>query len=269
MSGDTKPTTREYAWSWPVDDWDRMWQPSMWLERPPRPQKAHILHLGAIVALALYANVIANEVLASEWHIPFNLGILGVALFIARRAGTTWTSMGLRSDRARRGLLIGGAVIGLIAIVIAVGITVPATRALFENDRVINNSVFWVLFQTFVRIPLATALYEEVLFRGIVFGMLARRYSPLLSAVLTSILFGLWHVLPTINTLNVNPAGVLFDGGIGLTIALLGTVGGTFLAGLGFQWLRLYANSAAAPVLAHIGTNSAAFLGALIVVHLL
>lgn len=246
-----------------------MWKPSMWLERPPRPHKAHMLHLGAIVALALYANVIANEVLASEWHIPFNLGILGVALFIARRAGTTWTSMGLRKDRLRRGLLVGGVVVGLIASVIALGVTVPATRTFFEDDRVINNSVGWVLFQTFVRIPLATALYEEVLFRGVVFGMFARRYSPFLSAVFTSALFGLWHILPTINTLNVNPAGVLVDGGLGVAIAILGTVGGTFLAGLVFQWIRLYANSAAAPVLAHIGTNSAAFLGALIVVHLL
>jgi len=241
----------------------------MWRRKPPRPHKAHIVHLAAIVALVLYANVIANGVLAEVWDIPFNLGVLGVALLIARRAGTTWTSMGLRSDRLRKGLVVGGAVIGVIATGIAIGIAIPATRAFFEDDRVINNSVGWVLFQAFVRVPLATALYEEVLFRGIIFGMLARRYSPLLAAIYASALFGLWHILPTIDTLNANPAGGLFAGMIGLVIALSGAVGGTFLAGLGFLWVRLYANSTAAPVLAHIGTNSTAFLGALIVVHLL
>ncbi|GMR02208.1 MAG: hypothetical protein BMS9Abin20_0536 [Acidimicrobiia bacterium] len=241
----------------------------MWRRKPPRPHKAHLVHLGAIVALVLYANVVANGVLAEVWDIPFNLGVLGVALLIARRAGTTWTSMGLRSDRLRKGLVVGGAVIGVIAVGIAIAIVVPSTRGLFEDDRVIDNSVGWVLFQAFVRVPLATALYEEVLFRGIIFGMLARRYSPLLAAVYASALFGLWHILPTIDTLGANPAGGLFAGVIGLVIALSGAVGGTFLAGLAFLWVRLYANSTAAPVLAHIGTNSTAFIGALIVVHLL
>lgn len=246
-----------------------MWRPSMWLRRPPDPHSAHILHILAIVALASYANVISNEVLDEVWHIPFNLGILGVALLIARRAGTTWTTMGLRGDRFKRGVVVGLAVIGVIAIGIAVAIALPGTRELFLDDRVIDNSIGWALFHALVRIPLATALYEEVLFRGIVFGMFVRRYAPLVAALWTSVLFGFWHILPTFDTLETNPAGDLFSGAAGLAIAIAGAVAGTMLAGLGFLLVRLYANSTVAAVLAHIGTNSLAMLGALVVVHVL
>lgn len=246
-----------------------MWRPSMWLRRPPTPHKTHIFHLLAIVALASYANVITNEVLDDVWHIPFNLGVLGVALLIARRAGTTWTTMGLRQDRAARGVKVGLVVMALIALGVAIAIAIPATRELFEDDRVIDNSVGWVLFQALVRIPLATAFYEEVLFRGIVFGMLMRRNSPLVAALWTSVLFGFWHILPTLDTLETNPAGDLFSGVIGLVIAIFGAVAGTMLAGIGFLLVRLFANSTWAAVLAHIGTNSTALLGALFVVEVL
>lgn len=269
MPNDLTATGRRHAWSWPLEDWDQMWRPRMWLRRPPEPHTAHVFHLLAIVGLASYANVIANGVLDDVWHIAFNLGILGVALLIGRRAGTTWTSMGLRGDRAARGAKVGGAVLALIALGVLVAVAIPSTRELFEDDRVIENSVGWVLFQALVRIPLATAFYEEVLFRGIVFGMLVRRYSPLVAALWTSLLFGVWHILPTLDTIETNPAGDLFSGMIGMAIAIVGAVAGTMLAGLAFLWIRLYANSTLAPILAHIGTNSTAMLGALVVVEYL
>lgn len=269
MPKDLTATGRARAWSWPLSDWDRMWHPNMWLRRPPQPHKTHVFHLLAIVALASYANVITNEVLDEAWHIPFNLGVLGVGLLIARRAGTTWTTMGLRRDRARRGVMVGLAVLGLIAAGIAIAVAVPSIRELFEDDRVIDNSVAWVLYQALIRIPLGTAFYEEVLFRGIVFGMLMRRNSPLMAALWTSVLFGFWHVLPTLDTLQTNPAGDLFTGAVGLVTALAGAVAGTMFAGLGFLFVRLYANSTWASVLAHIGTNSIALLAALLVVHVM
>lgn len=243
-----------------------MWRPSMWFRSPPRPHSAHILHLLAIFALASYANVIANLVLDDAWHIPFNLGVLAVAILIARRAGTTWTSMGLRRDRALRGLAVGGAVIAVIAVGVAIAVAIPDTRDLFLQDRLVDQSVAWLLFQALVRIPLATALYEEVLFRGIIFGMLVRRYTPLVAGLTSSLLFGLWHILPTIAT---DPLGDTDTTIIGLIVTLLGAVVGTAAAGVAFLWVRLYANSTVAPVLAHIGTNSVSMIGALVVIHVL
>ena len=269
MGSDLRATGHEQAWSWSLEEWDQMWRPSYWLRKPPVPHKAHVFHLVAILALAGYANIVANEVLDEVWDIPFNLGVLVVALLIARRAGTTWTSMGLRPDRAKRGFFVGGIAIGIIAVGVAIAIAIPTTRELFRDQRIMDNSIAWVLFQAFVRVPFATALYEEVLFRGIVFGMLVRRRSPLVAGLATSLLFGLWHVLPTIQTLDTNPGGDLFGGITGISLAVVGSIVGTAIAGLAFLWIRLLANSTYASVLAHIGTNSVAMLGSLFVVHLM
>ncbi len=241
----------------------------MWLRKPPEPHDAHLIHITAILVLAGYANIISNEVLAEVWHIPFHLGILGLSLLIARRAGTTWTSMGLRPDRARRGATVGGVVIGLITIGVVISVVgsafFPELRDLFERKDIVNGSIGWTLFQAFIRIPLATALYEEVLFRGIVFGMFVRRYSPLVSGIVTSLLFGLWHILPTFEMSPIGDTGTY----VGVAATIIGSVVGTAIAGLGFLLVRLYANSTIASVLAHIATNSIAMLGALFVIHVL
>ena len=267
MPNDLSHTGREHAWSWPVEDWDEMWKPRNWLKKPPRPHKAHLWHVAAIIAIASYANIISNLVLDDAWHIPFQLGILAVVVLIARRAGTTWSSIGMRRDRIRRGLTVGGAVIGVITVgfviaIIAAGFF-PQLRPMFENETVLDNSVGWVLFQAFIRIPIATAFYEEVLFRGVIFGMFARRYSPLAAAAFASLLFGLWHIAPTL----AGPENPLMDpeGVLQLAGAVVGIVGSTMFAGLIFLWVRLYANSVYAPVLAHIGTNSIGMLAALFV----
>jgi membrane protease YdiL (CAAX protease family) len=175
--------------------------------------------------------------------------------------------MGLRRDRVRRGLIVGGAVIGAIVAAIAVGAALPFTRDLFRDDKIIQSSVWWVLFQALVRVPLATALYEEVLFRGIVFGMLIRRTKPLVAGIVTSLLFGLWHILPTLDTINTNPAGDAVDSPLTFAIAIVFAVVGTAAGGVAFLLVRLYANSTFAAVLAHIGTNSVAMLGALVVIN--
>jgi len=264
MVDDISSSDTNRAWSWPLKDWDEMWKPGNWLNKPPRPEKAHILHILAIILMASYANIVSNLVLDDVWHLPFQLGILAVAILIARKAGTTWSSMGLRRDRMRRGFTVGGTVIAIISvgfvIAIVAAIFYPELRQAFENETVVDNSVGWVLFQAFIRIPFATALYEEVLFRGVIFGMLVRRYSPLGAAALASVLFGFWHIAPTLS----GPDNPLLDpeGVLQLAGAIVGIVGSTMFAGLIFLWIRrVYA-----AVLAHIGTNSVGMLAALAVV---
>jgi membrane protease YdiL (CAAX protease family) len=258
---------RDPANSWTLLEWDRMWRPSMWLRLPPNPHVIHGWHIVGIVALTGYANIVANEIIDSLWYIPFNLAILGVAIAIARHAGVTWVDMGMWRERFWRGIQLGLLVMAIIAVIVSVGVMIPATREVFYDDRVIERSTGFIMFDAFVRIPIATAFYEEMLFRGVLFGMFARKWTPLWAALASSALFGLWHILPTLDTLDVNPAGDLFDGILGIVIAALGAVAGTAIAGLGFLWLRLRANSTLAPTLAHIATNSLTLLGAWFVVH--
>lgn len=254
---------------WSLPELDRMWHPSTWFLRPVDPHRGHYGWEILVLVLGGYANIIANRYLDDFWHLPFNLGVMAVALAIARRAGVTWSEMGLRPDRLVRGLVVGGIVVAVIVVGMAVAVAIPFTREVFYDDRVIETPVWQVLADALVRIPLATALFEEVLFRGIVFGMFLRRTAPFWAATASALFFGLWHILPTLETIEVNPAGDLFNGVIGLIVAAAGAVVGTMAAGYGFTWLRLFANSTAAPWLAHIGTNSTALLAATFVVHVI
>lgn len=246
-----------------------MWHPSRWLQRPPNPHLIHAWHIVGIVALTGYANVVANRFLDSLWYIPFNLAIVGVAIAIARHAGVTWVDLGMWRERFGKGLKIGGIVMAIIGVGVVIGVALPVTREFFYDDRVLDSSTAVVLFNALIRIPIATAFYEEMLFRGVLFGMFARKWAPLWAGLASSMLFGLWHILPTINTLDTNPAGDLFSGAVGVFVAALGAVAATAVVGLGFLWLRLRANSTIAPILAHIATNSIALLAALFVVRVL
>lgn len=63
------------------------------------------------------------------------------------------------------------------------------------------------------RIPRGTALGEEAMFRGALLGLFLRRHTRPTAVLASSTRFGLWHVLPTLDTLDANPAGVLRPGG--------------------------------------------------------
>jgi membrane protease YdiL (CAAX protease family) len=246
-------------------EWDDLWRPSHWLDRPGHPRDARAPLL-ALAALVLYANVIVNEVLGPPWYLPFNLGILLVAIFVARHAGTTWTELGMRRDTVARGLVVGGAVALVVVAAIVIAALMPWARDVFEDERIVEGSLGLSLYHALVRIPIGTALYEEVLFRGVVFGMLSRRFSVLVAAIGSSALFGVWHVLPALDAIETNPLGQAMGGFVAPVLAAMLS---TAVVGMGFVWLRLYARSIVAPILVHVAANSTAVLVATVVVHVL
>ena len=79
-----------------------------------------------------------------------------------------------------------------------------------------------------------------------------------------AVVFGLWHLLPVWRG---GGAGELAGGGgdAGRVGAVAATFVATFVAGIGFGWLRQRSGSLLASVLAHIGTNSATFAAAWLV----
>ena len=249
----------------PLSQWDDLWRLSLWRLVPASPQPAGI-HFVALAALAMYANVIVNEVLKPPWYVPFNAGVLGIALVVAYRGGTTWTAMGMRADRVRRGIIIGGIIAVAIVALIAVAVAIPSARDAFKDQRIVEGSVGLSLYHALFRVPIGTAVYEEVLFRGIIFGMLARRASVLSAAVWSSVLFGIWHLLPAIDAIESNPIGDALGGSWEPVVA---AVVSTFIAGILFVWIRLYAGSIVAPILVHVASNSMAILASTFVVHVL
>jgi uncharacterized protein len=142
-----------------------------------------------------------------------------------------------------------------------IAIAVPATRDFFDDGRVHGTGPGGAVYQAAFRIPFGTVLLEEMAFRGVLLAMVARRAGIGWAVTVSSVLFGLWHVLPAWGIEGANP--VLDDtlGGteLGPWLALAGAVLGTGIAGVVFCWLRLRSGSLLAPMMLHTATNSVGF----------
>lgn len=190
-------------------------------------------------------DVVRSAALPDRWH-PWANAALGIAvLLFGRSVGLGWAAMGLARRHAPAGIRLGLVAFGAVAGALVVAALVPTTRGFFEDEELTIGFGEMVL-DAVVRIPLATVLPEELAFRGVLLGLLLGLTSTRSAVVLSSVAFGLWHVPPLVGT----------DG----TLAILGTVAVTFVAGVAFALLRLRSGSLWAPVLAHIATNSTALV---------
>jgi membrane protease YdiL (CAAX protease family) len=144
---------------------------------------------------------------------------------------------------------------------VALAAALPATGRFFHDRRVSGAGRGEAAYHLTVRIPLATALAEELLFRGVLLALFRQRRSPGAAVAWTSLLFGAWHVLPTIDHYQGNPASDLVaDPARGRRLAVLATTLSTAVAGGAFAWLRLRSRSVLAPILAHAAINVSAYL---------
>ena len=121
-----------------------------------------------------------------------------------------------------------------------------------------------MLAKIVVVIPIRTVLLEELAFRGVLWGWLAKSRGERIATWGSSLAFGLWHVPPALVVLKSNDAlASSSPWGAGLVIGgiLVGTTAaGTFLAGL-----RRRTKSLAAPALLRWTVNSAGTLGSYVV----
>ena len=246
---------------------DDLWRPSRWgYEVPGRPAGIPWAMLAALAIVVIY-NPVGNEALSAWAYVPTNIVVGAVLVALARWSGLTWDLMGMRPDRIARGAKVGLAAFGAIVLVVAVAILLPPAREYFADDRFVGEGWGEMLYQTMVRIPIGTAAFEELVFRGVLLGFFMQRMAVWKAATLSSALFGLWHILPTFDSIETNPGGDLLEGGLAVTAAVVGSVLVTGFAGYAFTWLRLRANSLVAPILAHFAINSIAYVAGWMVVR--
>jgi uncharacterized protein len=213
----------------------------------------------AAAAALLAWNAAINRVVPSPAYVPANLAAAGLSLAGARGRRVPLADLGLGGD-VGRGLRVGLAAGGAVTAVVALGAVVPATRRWFLDERATSGGAGHALYHTLVRIPLGTAVAEEAIFRGALLGLLLQRHSRLRASAVSAALFGLWHVLPTLDTLDLNPIGSAVGGDRVRTAgAVLAAVAVTAAAGLGFSWLRFRGDGVVAPAVAHAALNSSAF----------
>ncbi len=232
----------------------------------PQETRPSPLPLLGVVATLAVSNVMANEVLPSWAYIPWNCAIaLVVVLLAVRLDGCTVYDLGLAARRVPSGLRWGAAVSGIVLAGYLVGIALPFTRDLFHDDRAdVGASV--VLWRTLVAIPLGTVLMEEIAFRGVLPAMFRRRTAgnthPALRAdVYAALLFGVWHVLPTLDLSASNDTlRSLLPGPLGVLATIAGAVVATGLYGMVLSQLRNRSDSLVAPAMLHWSTNSIGYV---------
>lgn len=217
--------------------------------------------------LALSAGLVAwsagaNLGLGETLYLPRNLVATVGLLWFARRVDLDRDDLGLARDRLSPGLRWGGGGAAVVAAGLAVGVAledvVGPVGALLADERaeLAAGALAW---HALVRIPLGTALFEEVAFRGVLGAACRRALSPGAATLWQSGVFGLWHVAPTVVALRLNDVPPASVAGLG---AIAGAVAVTSVAGLVFEQLRLRSGSLAAPVLAHWATNALGLVAA-------
>ena len=214
-----------------------------------------------VVVLVVYNNV------ANLWppfngplYVPLNLALAAAAVWVAFLAlDVSAASLGLSGDASDAALGLGLAVLLTLPLFV-----VARSRSAHRiaDQRVAGLSGGALAYQVLVRIPLGTAVAEEVLFRGVLYGSLrAVDLSSTGSALVAAICFGLWHIAPTLNLVRANDPGASRSRA---TRAVVGAVVFTALAGVVLTCLRLRTNGLVAPIALHAGTNALGTLAAVI-----
>ena len=193
--------------------------------------------------------------------------LMGALVLVAWSTGATLADLGLGRGDVGAGLRYGAGAFGLVLLVLIVAAVIPATNGFLHDSRA-QISGGRLLYGVGVSIVLFTAIPEEFAFRGVLLGSALRLWGPWRASLITSALFGLWHIEPTLHTMSDNRlvAGASTSVG-GQVLVVFGSVAVTFIAGLVFCWLRLRSRSLIAPVTAHVATNGVALAVAWFTVH--
>ena len=210
--------------------------------------------------------------IARSFHLlgPEGIGaglLIAALLLIAWGNGATPADLGLGRSDMWAGLAYGAGACGVVLLVLVVAALIPAANGFLHDSRA-QISGGRLLFELGVSILLLTAIPEELAFRGVLLGSALKLWGPWRASLITSALFGLWHIAPTLGTMSDNHEfkGVAASIG-GETLLVLGAIAVTTVAGLVFCWLRLRSKSLIAPIMAHAATNGLALTVAWFAVH--
>jgi uncharacterized protein len=211
--------------------------------------------VAGVVALLGVRNV-GGAVLPAVAYVPTNVAVGAVLLVVARRSGASWEDLGLGGRHIRRGLKVG-AVAGSAAIVVMLlAAALPMTRGFFNDARVPADAPGWErLYQTVIRIPVGTVVFEELAFRGVLLAVLCRRLRLPAAVGVNSALFGLWHIVPTLSAATANDIEGLARMGVVAGSVLVTAVGGAV-----FCTLRVRGRHVLAPAMLHLAFNDVGYL---------
>ncbi|MFI6937761.1 lysostaphin resistance A-like protein [Streptomyces sp. NPDC050418] len=235
---------------------------------PPRPYLSSLrrpaptwVAISTVVLVLLLTNVAAHH-WSMPWTLVLSLTVTALLPAIVHWAGGSWADMGLARPTLARGLRWALALIGIVALVYLCGALLPSTRDLFTDQRTSTLTGGDVALRVLVTVPLGTVLLEEVAFRGVLYGLILRRNGALAATLISSGLFGLWHILPSLGLADAKPAlgGIFGDPLLEAILVNAGAVLFTAAAGCVLCELRRRSTSLLAPMGLHWATNALGYL---------
>jgi uncharacterized protein len=163
--------------------------------------------------------------------------------------------LGLGPHTWVRGAIWALAILVVVSIAMGIAGGWPRIARLFADDRVTGSSGRVAARRALFDIPLGTVLVEEFAFRGVMFALLLESHGTAAAVVVTSVLFGLWHVAPSFE---LHASHEAVTGQAWTTI--LGTVVFTGLAGVIFAMLRVWTSNLLPPAALHWSVNAGAVI---------
>jgi membrane protease YdiL (CAAX protease family) len=212
-----------------------------------------------VVTLLLLAAVsLLDNTLAPDLYLLWAcVALVGLAL-LAWGDGLHRRDVGLWPV-TRRAAVASGVVVVVTAAAMVLGTRIPGVSTAFLDERVSGMGPGEVALAAVVRVPVGTALLEEVAFRGVLLAMLTRRFGVWRGVAGSSAAFGAWHLLPAVSVSAGNEA---IGSALGANPVLLAGVGmaAAGLAGTFLCLLRLRYDHLIVPLALHTTANSLAYL---------
>ncbi|MEU8619091.1 CPBP family intramembrane glutamic endopeptidase [Streptomyces sp. NPDC048623] len=208
------------------------------------------------------AVLVAANLLLHQWTGALRLvaaaAVSALLLGVLRWAGGTLADAGLGRGTLARGGRWALALMGLVGVVYLAGALLPATRSLFEDRRYEGMGGWDLAARVLVVVPVGTVLVEEIAFRGVLYGLVRRERGEVWATTVSSLLFGLWHVLPSLHLATAKPAltSVFGESTVGSVLAIVSAVLFTGAGGVLFCELRRRSGSLLAPMGLHWAVNA-------------
>ncbi len=214
----------------------------------------------AVVAVLVVVNLLTNR-WAKRHYLPICLVATAVLFAMARLDAITWAQLGLARETWREGLLWSFVVVGAVLVFYAVAAALPWTRKGFADKRAAEGGWLMMLYHSMIRIPFGTALLEETAFRAVLLAVAVSVWGWWTGVVVSSLIFGFWHVLPSLDFHHSHEAtAALGNGRLAKARSVIATVIGTAAAGVGFCVLRGLSGSLLPALALHAALNSIGFV---------
>ena len=209
----------------------------------------------AVIIAALVFVAIANRMGPPRTGLIVEPAVAIALIIAARKHGLSWHDLGLSPRTWLRGLRYAVMAVAAVTMVYLAAVAWPVTREAFVDGRYQMHPGA-ALMTALVFIPLGTVMLEEIAFRGVLMGLVGKSKSVTYAVSISSVLFGLWHVLPSLAMgANHLVTSIVGSGLVAKIIVAVAVVAFTGLAGVLLCEIRRRSGSIIATAGLHWATN--------------